>query len=411
MAVLIQKFGGTSVRDLERIRAIAGLIARTQREGHDVVVVVSAMAGETDRLVGLTKQVAPLPSLREYDALVSAGEQISSALLAMVLIEMGLSARSYAGHQVPIITDGRHKKARIVSINTDRLKQDLSEGVIPIIAGFQGVDAKGHVTTFGRGGSDITAVALAAAMSADECQMLTDVDGIYTADPRIVESAQRLDYLTYEEMLELSSLGSKVLQIRSLEFAQKYGIPLRVLSSFEQGAGTLISREENKMEQAVVSGIAFDRNQAKISLIGVPCKAEIVSRVLGVIGEAGIDVDLIVQNSPDSKGCVDFSFTVHRDDYTDALKLTEDVAEDLGAEQVCGSDRIAKISLVGVGMRSHAGVAATMFECLNAEGVEIQLISTSEIKISAVIDEDNCANAIKGLHTAFKLDSQQTVLT
>ncbi|MDF1653777.1 MAG: aspartate kinase [Coxiellaceae bacterium] len=411
MAVLVQKFGGTSVRDIERIRAIASLIARTQREGHDVVVVVSAMAGETDRLVGLTQQASSLPSLREYDALVSSGEQISSALLAMVLIEMGVDARSYAGHQVPIITDSRHKKARIVSIDTDRLKQDLSEGVIPIIAGFQGVDAHGHVTTFGRGGSDITAVALAAAMSADECQMLTDVDGIYTADPRIVDSAQRLDFLTYEEMLELSSLGSKVLQIRSLEFAQKYGIPLRVLSSFEQGAGTLISREENKMEQAVVSGIAFDRNQAKISLMGASCQAELASRVLNVIGEAGIDVDLIVQNSPDSNGCVDFSFTVHRDDYTEALKLTEGVAEELGAERVCGSDRIAKISLVGVGMRSHAGVAATMFDCLNKEGVEIQLISTSEIKISAVIDEDNCANAIKGLHTAFKLDSQQTVLT
>lgn len=408
MAVLVQKFGGTSVRDIERIRACANLVASTQREGHDVIVVVSAMAGETDRLVGLTQQIENV-SLREYDALVSAGEHVSSALLSMILIEMGYKARSYAGHQIPIVTDSRYKKARIVSIDTEKLKQDLAEGIIPVVAGFQGVDNAGSVTTFGRGGSDITAVALAAAMSADECQMLTDVDGVYTADPRVVEQAQRLDYLTYEEMLELSSLGSRVLQVRSLEFAQKYGIPLRVMSSFERGAGTLISQEENVMEQAVVSGIAFDRSQAKISLVGAKADPAFVSRILNIVGGAGIDIDMIVQNASQN-GCIDFSFTVHRDDYSEALVLTEKVAEELGAE-VVSSKSIAKVSLVGVGMRSHAGVAATMFECLTQQGVDIQLISTSEIKISAIISEENCANAIKGLHTAFQLDSQQTVLT
>lgn len=411
MAMLVQKYGGTSVADVARIRHIAKHIASSRREGHSVAVVVSAMAGETDRLSGLAHSVSSKPDSREYDALLSAGEQASSALLAIMLLEMGVPSRSYAGHQIPIVTDSRHKKARILRIETDKLKRDLDNGIVPVIAGFQGVDAKGNVTTFGRGGSDITAVAIAAAMAADECQMLTDVDGIYTADPRVVEGARCLPQLTYDEMLELTSLGARVLQIRSVEFAQKYGIALRVMSSFNPGHGTLICRQGGEMEQAVVSGIAFDRNQAMVVLRDVPCKAELVSKLLTSLGGAGIDLDLIVQGAPNTAGNIDFSFTVHRDDFDQAMALSSELAKSFGASQVVGNDRIAKIALVGVGMRSHAGVAATMFECLSREHVEIQLIATSEIKISAVIDESQGAAAVKTLHTAFKLDAINTVLT
>ncbi len=411
MAVLVQKFGGTSVSDLSHIQHIAKHIAHTQREGHQVVVVVSAMAGETDRLVGLSQGITRQPRHREYDALVSAGEQISSALLAMMLIEQGIEARSYAGHQIPIVTDSRHKKARILRIETDKLRKDLDQGVIPIIAGFQGVDAQGNVTTLGRGGSDITAVAIAAAMSADECHMLTDVGGVYTADPRLVDSAKRLDYLTYEEMLELSSLGSQILQIRSVEFAQKYGVPLRVMSSFKPDSGTLISRQETHMEQAVVSGIAFDRHQALITIQAVPLGADFIAKLLSKMSDAGIDVDLLVQSSPDAQSLINFSFTVHRDDFNKAFALSKATAQQCNAGEVVGNERVAKIALVGVGMRSHAGVAATLFQCLSQQQVAIQLIATSEIKISAVIGDESGVKAIQALHSAFNLDITNTALT
>lgn len=412
MAVLVQKFGGTSVADTDCIRRVAAHIARTQREGHQVIAVVSAMAGDTDRLATLGHQLSSEPESREYDALVSSGEQLSSALLAIALNEQGVCARSYAGHQIPIYTDQCYSKARILRIETDKLREAISRDTVPVIAGFQGVDAPtGNITTLGRGGSDITAVAIAAAMRADECQILTDVLGVYTADPRLVPQARRLAHLTYDEMLELSSLGSQILQIRSVEFAQKYRIPLRVMSSFEPDAGTLIAKQESDVEQAVVSGIAFDRHQAMISVESVPLASDFIVQLLAQLGDAAIDVDLMVQGSPNSKQRMNFNFTVHRNDYQHALALVESLAPKFDAGHVVGRNQVVKLALVGVGMRSHAGVAATMFRCLNQEQVKIQLIATSEIKISAIVEEACGAQAVRALHSAFKLDTTDTVLT
>ena len=398
----VHKYGGTSVGSVERIQAVADRVVRSVDAGEEVVVVVSAMAGETDRLEGLARDVAREIAPRERDVLLSSGEQVTIALLAMALIERGFAARSYLGWQVRIVTDGAHTRARIEHIDTAALNEDLKNGVTPIIAGFQGIDAHGNMTTFGRGGSDTTAVAVAAAIEADECRIYTDVDGVYTADPRIVEEASMLDVVTFEEMLELASLGSKVLHPRSVEFAGKYGVPLRVLSSFGDGDGTLITTEEKDMEQPVVSGIAYSRDEAKLTLLGVPDVPGIASRILGPIAGAGIEVDMIVQNVG-ADGSTDFTFTVKREDYDRARELLDAVNSDLDARDVEGDSRIVKVSVVGVGMRSHAGVATRMFDALAAENINIRMISTSEIKISVVVDERYLELAVRAIHAAFDL--------
>src|SRR5690606_34079442 len=384
MALIVQKYGGTSVGTVERIEAVAAKVAKFQQQGNQVVVVVSAMSGETNRLIGLAKEITEEPSAREMDVLVSTGEQVTIALLSMALHKQGLEARSYTGAQIPILTDNSHMKARIEKIDEDKMRQDLNAGRVVVVAGFQGVDPDGNITTLGRGGSDTTAVALAAALKADECQIYTDVDGVYTTDPRVVDKARRLDTITFEEMLEMASLGSKVLQIRSVEFAGKYNVPLRVLSSFQEGPGTLITvDDEVDMEKPVISGIAFTRDEAKLTIRNAPDHPGIAYKILGPIGDANIEVDMIVQNVG-AQGATDFTFTVHRNDFAKAKKILEKTAADLGAGEVTGDDKIAKISLVGVGMRSHAGVASKMFETLAAESVNIEMISTSEIKISVV---------------------------
>ena len=398
----MQKYGGTSVGTVERIQAVADRVVRSLDAGEEIIVVVSAMAGETDRLEGLARDVAEKVAPRERDVLLSSGEQVTIALLAMALIERGFDARSYLGWQVRIQTDDAHTRARIEHIDTAALNEDLENGVTPIIAGFQGIDAHGDMTTFGRGGSDTTAVAVAAAVEADECRIYTDVDGVYTADPRIVEGASMLDIVTFEEMLELASLGSKVLHPRSVEFAGKYGVPLRVLSSFGDGDGTLITTEEKDMEQPVVSGIAYSRDEAKLTLLGVPDVPGIASRILGPIAGAGIEVDMIVQNVG-ADGSTDFTFTVKREDYARARELLEAVNSDLDARDVEGDNRIVKVSVVGVGMRSHAGVATRMFDALAAENINIRMISTSEIKISVVVDERYLELAVRAIHSAFDL--------
>ena len=406
MALIVQKYGGTSVGTTERIRSVAGRIARFKAAGHQLVVVVSAMSGETDRLISLAKEVQPDPDPREFDVVVSTGEQVTIGLLCMALLERGVKARSYTGGQVRILTDSSHTKARIRKIDEERMRADLAEGRLLVIAGFQGVDAEGNVTTLGRGGSDTTAVALAAALKADECQIYTDVDGVYTTDPRIVPQARRLKSVTFEEMLEMASLGSKVLQIRSVEFAGKYKVPLRVVSSFEDGGeGTLITFEDDaKMEQAVISGIAFNRDEAKITVMGVPDRPGIAYAILGPIGEADIDVDMIIQNAS-VNGTTDLSFTVHRNEYQEALDvLNNQVKDHIRAADIRGDDRICKVSMVGVGMRTHAGIASRMFRTLAEEGINIQMISTSEIKISVVIDEKYMELAVRALHKAFGLD-------
>lgn len=405
MPLIIQKYGGTSVGNLERIQYVADKIIHARMKGYDVVVVLSAMSGETDRLVQLAKSIDIDPNPREYDALISLGEQVTSALLSIALTNRGCPSRSYTGAQAGIFTDSMHKKARILEIKPDPIKKDLANGKIPVVAGFQGIDKFGNVTTLGRGGSDTTAVALAAALKADECQIYTDVDGVYTTDPRVVSTARRLDRITFEEMLELASLGAKVLQIRSVEFAGKYNVPLRVLSTFMEGKGTLITYEQAGMEQPLVSGIAFDRNQAKLTIFGIPDKPGIATQVLEAMGVANIDVDMIVQNVPGIDKTIDFSFTVPRDDYKKALALLNQVAEQLNAHGVIGDDKIAKLSIVGVGMRSHAGVAGKMFAALGDEGINIQLISTSEIKISVVVEEKYIELGARSLHTAFGLDA------
>ncbi len=406
MALIVQKYGGTSVGTTERIRSVAGRIAKFKAAGHQLVVVVSAMSGETDRLISLAKEVQPDPDPREFDVVVSTGEQVTIGLLCMALLERGVKARSYTGGQVRILTDSSHTKARIRKIDEERMRADLAEGRLLVIAGFQGVDAEGNVTTLGRGGSDTTAVALAAALKADECQIYTDVDGVYTTDPRIVPQARRLKSVTFEEMLEMASLGSKVLQIRSVEFAGKYKVPLRVLSSFEDGGeGTLITFEDDaKMEQAVISGIAFNRDEAKITVMGVPDRPGIAYAILGPIGETNIDVDMIIQNAS-VNGTTDLSFTVHRNEYQKALDvLNNQVKDHIRAADIRGDDRICKVSMVGVGMRTHAGIASRMFRTLAEEGINIQMISTSEIKISVVIDEKYMELAVRALHKAFGLD-------
>jgi aspartate kinase len=405
MALIVQKYGGTSVGSPERIKNVAKRVARWKAQGHDVVVVVSAMSGETNRLIALAREIQSQPDPRELDVMVSTGEQVTIALLSMALIEMGLKARSYTGGQVRILTDDAYTKARIVSIDEDRVRADLKAGCVVVVAGFQGVDEAGNITTLGRGGSDTTGVALAAALKADECQIYTDVDGVYTTDPRIVPEARRLKTITFEEMLEMASLGSKVLQIRSVEFAGKYKVRLRVLSSFEdEGEGTLITFEEDKdMEKAVISGIAFNRDEAKITVLGVPDRPGIAYQILGPVGEANIDVDMIVQNVGHD-GLTDFSFTVHRNDFQKALNVLKPVVEHTKARGIQSGDRIAKVSVVGVGMRSHAGIASTMFRTLAEEGINIEMISTSEIKISVVIDEKYTELAVRVLHKAFGLD-------
>src|SRR6266536_5350933 len=414
MALIVQKYGGTSVGTTERIRSVAGRIARFKAAGHQLVVVVSAMSGETDRLISLAKEVQPDPDPREFDVVVSTGEQVTIGLLCMALLERGVKARSYTGGQVRILTDSSHTKARIRKIDEERMRADLAEGRLLVIAGFQGVDAEGNVTTLGRGGSDTTAVALAAALRADECQIYTDVDGVYTTDPRIVPEARRLDRVTFEEMLEMASLGSKVLQIRSVEFAGKYKVNLRVLSSFEDpevtSPGTLITFEEqDNMEQAIISGIAFTRDEAKISVMGVEDKPGVAYAILGPIADANVDVDMIVQNIGAS-GHTDFSFTVNRTEYQKALDvLARERGKVFKAREIIGDNRICKVSVVGIGMRSHVGLASKMFKTLADEGINIQMISTSEIKISVVIDEKYLELAVRVLHKAFELEKNGAV--
>jgi len=410
MALIVQKYGGTSVGSVERIRNVARRVARYHREGHQLVVVVSAMSGETNRLLALAKELAPEPNPRELDVVAATGEQVTIGLLAIALEAVGLKAKSYTGGQIRVLTDSAFTKARILSIDEDRIRADLDAGTIVVVAGFQGVDADGNITTLGRGGSDTSGVALAAALSADECQIYTDVDGVYTTDPRIVPEARRLDTVTFEEMLEMASLGSKVLQIRSVEFAGKYNVKLRVLSSFEDpestSQGTLITFEEDEtMEQAIISGIAFNRDEAKISLMGVEDRPGIAYSIVGPIAAANVDVDMIVQNIGAS-GHTDFSFTVNRSEYQKALDvLASERGNSFKAREIIGDNRICKVSVVGIGMRSHVGIASRMFKALADEGINIQMISTSEIKISVVIDEKYLELAVRVLHRAFELDA------
>ncbi len=404
MSLLVQKFGGTSVANPERIENVAKLVGKSRDEGHDIVVVVSAMSGETNRLLGLAAEVSASPSKREMDVLVSTGEQVTIALLCIALEKQGYKARSYTGGQVRITTDDMHGKARIQSIDDAAVRADLDSGHVVVIAGFQGVNENGDITTLGRGGSDTSAVAMAAALKADECQIYTDVDGVYTTDPRVEPNARRLDKITFEEMLEMASLGSKVLQIRSVEFAGKYNVPLRVLSSFAPGEGTLISYddEEQDMENALVSGIAFARDEAQLKITGVPDQPGIAARILGPISDANIEVDMIIQNTGDNNS-TDFTFTVHRDEYARAKAILADEAVKLNAGEVQGNDKIVKVSIVGVGMRSHAGIASKMFRTLADEAINILLISTSEIKISVVLEEKYLELAVRSLHEAFGL--------
>lgn len=407
MAFIVQKYGGTSVGTVERIQNVAQRIAKFKAAGNDLVVVVSAMSGETNRLVALAEAVQPQPDPREMDVVLATGEQVTIGLLAMALQNIGIEAKSYTGWQVVVRTDSVHTKARIEQIDDALIRQDLQAGKVVIVAGFQGVDEKGDITTLGRGGSDTSAVALAAALKADECQIYTDVDGVYTTDPRVVPDARRLSAITFEEMLELASLGSKVLQIRSVEFAGKYHVRLRVLSSLEEGGeGTLITFEEDeKMERVAVSGVAFDKNQARINVRGVPDKPGIAYQILGSIADANVEVDMIIQNVGEA-GTTDFSFTVPRSDYRKSLKILQDVLHNIGAAKIDGDDNVVKVSIVGLGMRSHIGVAATMFRTLAEENINIQMISTSEIKVSVLIDEKYTELATRVLHTAFGLDKK-----
>ncbi len=404
MSLIVQKYGGTSVGTVERIENVADKVMGWRENGHDIVVVLSAMSGETNRLVEMAKTIQEQPVPRELDVLLSTGEQVTIALLSMALEKRGCAARSYTGHQVHIRTDSVYNKARIVDIDDKHIRKDLEQGRVVVVAGFQGMDEVGNITTLGRGGSDTSAVALAAALKADECQIYTDVDGVYTTDPRVVPEARRLDHITYEEMLEMASLGAKVLQIRSVEFASKYGVPLRVLSSFEDTVtGTLISAEETEMEQALISGIAFNRDEAKVTILGVPDQPGIAHKILGPIADSNIELDMIIQNVAED-ATTDFTFTVHRNDFDKSLAIMKETANKLGAREVMGDSKIVKVSLVGVGMRSHAGIASTMFETLAKEGVNIRMISTSEIKISVVVDEKYLELCVRALHEAFGLD-------
>lgn len=403
MALIVQKYGGTSVGNIERIHRVAERVERAQKDGHQVVVVLSAMSGETDRLLKLAHEATHSPDERELDMLLSTGERVTIALLAMELRGRGVNARSFTGRQVGIHTDSAHTKARISRVTAERIKEALAGGVIPVVAGFQGINASSDVTTLGRGGSDLTAVALAAALKADRCIIYTDVDGVYTADPNIVPAARRLDKISYEEMLEMASLGAKVLQSRSVEFAAKYSVPVEVNSSFKEGKGTLVTREDADMEGVMVSGVTGDRNQAKITIVGVPDRPGIAARVFGAVANANIVVDMIIQNVSQAS-MTDISFTVPKPDLRNAVDLVQRLSQEIGARSVAVTESIAKVSLIGVGMRSHSGVAAKMFEVLSREGVNIMMISTSEIKISCVIEEKYLELAMRTLHTAFGLD-------
>ncbi len=406
MALIVQKYGGTSVGSVERIQEVAKKIKRFKDAGNDLVITVSAMSGETNRLTSLAKDIHSQPSTREMDVLLTTGEQVTISLLSMALHDLGCDAISYTGSQVKIITDSVHGKARIQSIDDHRIRNSLSENKVVVVAGFQGVDESGNITTLGRGGSDTTAVALAASLKADECQIYTDVDGVYTTDPRIEPNAKKINIMSYEEMLEMASLGSKVLQIRSVEFASKYHVPLRVLSSMiENPEGTLITSEENIMEKAIISGIAHNQDEAKLSLIGVPDKPGIAFKILQPISDANIEVDMIVQSVSAREGLTNFAFTVHRNDYDKALNILENICKKLDAIGVQSDDKVVKVSLVGIGMRSHAGIAAKMFEVLHNENINIEMISTSEIKISVVINEKYLELAVRSLHSAFELEN------
>jgi aspartate kinase len=412
MALIVQKYGGTSVANPDRIRNVARRVARYKAMGHQIVVVVSAMSGETNKLIALAKEMMPEPNTRELDVIVSTGEQVTMGLTALALMELGIKAKSYTGEQVKILTDNAHTKARILDIDDHNIKQDLNDGYVVVVAGFQGADEFGNITTLGRGGSDTTGVALAAALNAEECQIYTDVDGVYTTDPRVVPEARRLNKITFEEMLELASQGSKVLQIRSVEFAGKYKVKLRVLSSFEdEGDGTLITFEDdlsqnkdNDMEEPIISGIAFNRDEAKITVLGVPDTPGIAYQILGPIAEANIDVDMIIQNTS-ADGATDFTFTVHKNEMNKALSILRDKVQGMiKAREIIGDDKIAKVSVVGVGMRSHVGIASQMFRTLAEEGINIQMISTSEIKIAVVVEEKYMELAVRVLHKAFELE-------
>ena len=407
MALLVQKFGGTSVGDLDKIKLVAAKIMRSHQAGDRILVVVSAMGGETDELVRMAHQIAAIPDPREMDVLLATGEQITIALLSMALIELGCPARSYTGSQVRITTDSVHNKARILKIDQEKITADLNAGRVVVVAGFQGTDEHNNITTLGRGGSDTTAVALAAALNADECQIYTDVDGVYTADPRIVSNARRMEYVTFEEMLELASLGAKVLQIRAVEFAGRYNVPLRVLSTFQEGPGTLISYEDKRMEQQTISGVAYNRDEARIMLKGVPDEPGFAAKILGPISDANIEVDMIVKNIA-TDGLTDFTFTVHRRDFLQTMNIIKPLADSLNVQEVLADEKIAKLSLVGVGMRSHAGIASKMFRILGEAGVNIQLISTSEIKVSVIFDEKYIELGVRSLHEAFGLDKEPT---
>lgn len=411
MALIVQKFGGTSVGSTERIKNVARRVAKWKARGHDIVVVVSAMSGETNRLLSLAYEIQTCPDPREMDVVLATGEQVTIGLLTMALKEIGVAARSYCGWQVGVLTDNVFTKARIQSINEKLLRSDLAQGKVVVVAGFQGVDEQGNITTLGRGGSDTSAVALAAALQAEECQIYTDVDGVYTTDPRVVTEARRLKTITFEEMMEMASLGSKVLQIRSVEFAGKYQVRLRVLSSFEEDEeGTLITFEEDKtMEKAIVAGIAFDRNEARINVKGVPDKPGIAYQILGPISEANIEVDMIIQNVGE-QGLTDFSFTVPRGEFHRTLSLLNSEACAISAAKIDADDKVVKVSIVGVGMRSHCGVASTMFRTLGAEGINIQMISTSEIKVSVLIDEKYLELAVRVLHKAFGLEQSPALM-
>jgi len=405
MALVVQKYGGTSMGTVERIRNVAKRVAKTYDAGNDMVVVVSAMSGETNKLVALANDMCEFPDNREYDVLVAAGEQVSIALLAMCLKSMGYKAKSYHGWQVPIITDNAYSKARIEKIEDTKIRADLKDGTILIVAGFQGVDKDGNITTLGRGGSDTSAVAMAAALKADVCEIYTDVDGVYTTDPNICGDARKVEKISYDEMLELASLGAKVLQIRSVEFAKKYNVDVHVRSSFNDNTGTMVTKEDKDMEAVLVSGIAYDKNETKIAVMNVPDKPGIAAKILSPLSAANISVDMIVQNVSDS-GFTDFTFTVTKADFKKALVITRDVAKEIDAKEVLTDENISKVSIVGVGMRSHAGVATKMFQTLAAEGINIQMISTSEIKVSVVVDAKYTELAVRVLHDAFGLSGR-----
>ena len=407
MALIVQKYGGTSVANVERIKVVADKVKATRDAGNDVVVVLSAMSGETNRMIALAKQLNATPSAREMDVLLTTGEQTTIALLSMALHHLDVDAVSMTGDQIRMKTDASHSKARILDVETQNLQAHLKKGRVVVVAGFQGRCENNNITTLGRGGSDTSAVAIAAALKADECQIYTDVDGVYTTDPRVEPNARRLNSITFEEMLEMASLGTKVLQIRSVEFAGKYNVPLRVLSSFKDGGGTLISYEENKMESPVISGIAFNRDEARFTLAGVPDQPMVAAQILAPIGEANIDIDMIVQNTV-GEGKTDFTFTVPRDDYAEAKVLLDKVGASLKASSVQGNNEIAKVSVVGVGMWNHPGVATTMFETLGKEGINIHQIATSEIKISVLVDDKYLELAVRALHKAFDLATDPT---